>query len=868
MRHSASCLLLCILAVCTAAAQPSGRISINDGWRFHKGDYAAEDSLKLCYDSIRTWLLPVSHQVLPAGKHHAIPDGGSDVIPDGGPFASPDFDDSAWKILDLPHDWGIEGPFRLEYPGETGRLPWWGQAWYRKKVYIGREDAGKRIFLEIDGAMSFSSVWCNGCFAGGWPYGYTSYRVDITPYLVPGENTIAIRLDNPPESSRWYPGGGIYRNVWLTVSDPTGVAGWGTFVTTPHVSENTASVNLRITMRNDGHDMPAGTVATEIFALDGKGMPRSGVLASAKDSLDRIADGQTVIQTFSIERPRLWSPDEPALYAAVTTVRVCGRITESYTTRFGIRKAEFTNEGFFLNGKRLMLQGVCMHHDLGALGTAINISAMKRQLRILREMGVNAIRTAHNPPAPELLDMCDSLGFMVVDEFTDTWRLPKKPNGYGLLFDDWAEADLRAMIRRDRNHPSVIAWSIGNETGEQWDPGLYGTSGWLTTLAHEEDPSRPVTFGSNYWLAASNGFQHTVDVFGFNYKPMLYGNFCKENPFQPFMGSETASCISTRGFYVFPFIDEKSEGRSDFQVSSYDRYAPGWSTPPDDEFEGLDRNPTAAGEFVWTGFDYLGEPTPYNDDYTLTGNFSDPGKRAEAAAMLEKLGRLEIPSRSSYFGIVDLAGFPKDRFYLYQSRWRPDLPSAHILPHWTWPGREGEVTPVHVYTSGDSAELFINGKSQGLKEKGDFEYRLRWDDAIYEPGEIRVVAYRNGKVWAVDSVVTAGKAAAMVLTSDRRSIRADGKDLAFITVKIIDKDGHAVPDASGRIAFSIDGPGEIVATDNGDPTSLASFQNHQINAFHGLALVIVRSNGEAGKIRVIARSGGMRKSEIAIDSCM
>ena len=359
-------------------------------------------------------------------------------------------------------------------------------------------------------------------------------------------------------------------------------------------------------------------------------------------------------------------------------------------------------------------------------------------------MGANAIRTAHNPPAPVLLELCDSMGLLVLDEFTDTWRIPKKPNGYALLFDDWSEADLTAMIRRDRNHPSVIAWSIGNETGEQWHPQTYGVARQLTDLAHREDPSRPPTVGSNYWLAASNEFRHTVDLFGFNYKPMLYAAFCRDSPFQPFLGSETASCISTRGFYVFPLSDDKSQGRADFQVSSYDRSSPDWSTPPDTEFEGLDRNPTAAGEFVWTGFDYLGEPTPYNDDYTVLENFSDPEARARAAEELARLGRLRIPSRSSYFGIVDLAGFPKDRYYLYQARWRPELPMAHILPHWTWPGREGAVTPVHVYTSGDAAELFVNDRSQGVRRKGPFEYRLRWDSVRYEPGEVRVVTWRLG----------------------------------------------------------------------------------------------------------------------------
>ena len=850
MKRFAILPLLCMLSLSTAAAQPSGRISMNEGWRFHRGDAFPGDSARLCYDSLKAWILPTANHLLAPADRHSRPDG----EPDGGPFASPDFDDSQWRLLDLPHDWGIEGPFRQEYPGETGKLEWWGQAWYRKTLDIGKEDRGKRFSLEIDGAMSFSSVWCNGHLAGGWPYGYTSFPVDLTPYLSEGKNTIAIRIDNPPESSRWYPGGGIYRNVWLTRYGQVGIAENGTFISTPHVCADCAGVNLKITLRNNGNDTPDAVVTTEVC---GPGQDGREILASANDTVRGLAHGHVLVQTFTVEKPELWSPEHPAMYVAVTTVRCGDKVMERYSTPFGIRKAEFTNEGFFLNGKRTMLQGVCLHHDLGALGAAVNISAIGRQLRIMKEMGANAVRTAHNPPAPELLDLCDSMGLMVIDEFTDTWRVPKKPNGYALLFDEWAEADLTAMIRRDRNHPSVIAWSTGNETGEQWDPELYGTSRELTAIAHREDLSRPTTFGSNYWLAAYNGFRHTVDVFGFNYKPMLYHDFVLGSPFQPFLGLETASCISTRGFYVFPVSDDKSQGRSDFQVSSYDLYSPGWSTPPDTEFEGLDRNPSAAGEFVWTGFDYLGEPTPYNDDYTVLDNFSDPELKARASEELARLGRMEVPSRSSYFGIVDLAGFPKDRYYLYQSRWRPDLPMVHILPHWTWPGREGEVTPVHVYTSGDSAELFINGKSCGVRKKGEYDYRLRWDDVRYEPGTVKVVAYKDGRVWAEETVATAGKAMSVELLPECTEMTA-GKDvLAFVSARITDRHGNPVPGASHLVEFSVEGPARIAATDNGDPTSHASFQSHSVKAFNGLALVILESSGEPGTIKVKAKAKGL-----------
>jgi beta-galactosidase len=543
-----------------------------------------------------------------------------------------------------------------------------------------------------------------------------------------------------------------------------------------------------------------------------------------------------------------------------------GKITDTYETNLGIRTIKFdVQQGFLLNGKHVYLKGVCDHHDLGALGSAINVRALERQLEILKEMGVNAIRTSHNPPAPELLDLADRMGFVVMDEGFDMWVSGKRPNDYHRAFPDWHEMDWRAQIRRDRNHPSVVLWSIGNEIGEQRDAKGHKTAAELTAIAHQEDPTRPTTAAANYAAAGYNGFQKTVDVFGSNYRWMEYEKFRKENPLIPLVATETASAVSSRGEYFFPVSNDKSKGRQDFQVSSYDLYAPPWAWPPDTEFEADDRNPFVAGEFVWTGFDYIGEPTPYDRDSKTMLEFTDPADRARAENELKQFGVVRVPSRSSYFGIVDLCGFKKDRFYIYQARWRPDLPMAHILPHWNWPERVGQVTPVHVYASGDEAELFLNGRSLGRKKRGPFEYRLRWDDVVYEPGELHVVAYKNGKKWAEDSVKTTGSASQIQLQADHSTIKADGEDLSFITVKIADQNGLQVPRSKNRLKVEISGPGEIVAMDNGDATDLESFQSPNRKAYNGLALVIVRSKrGQKGTVHVRVASDKLSSASASI----
>lgn len=857
-RFAITSLLLLVVITMTSGQTLKGRerLSFNAGWLFKKDDPAGLEG-RLSYVSLKDWFNATGNEFVRNGSKHMRPAGnpGEDVA-----YTRREFDDQDWRQLNLPHDWGIEGPFKQEYPGETGKLPWFGVGWYRKHFVVNRSDNERNIYLQLDGAMAYATIWLNGKFVGGWPYGYASFVLDLTPYLEFGrDNVIAIRLDNPPDSSRWYPGGGIYRNVWLIKTSPIHIAQWGTYVTTSNVSRDSADVDLTATIINNTSSDTVVSVKTDVYALDRNGH-RSGLPVSLSPAAVALDPGGTGIASMRavLQRPRLWSLDSPNLYVAVTSVQQKG-ITDKYETVFGIRSLKFDAlKGFYLNGEHVYLKGVCDHHDLGALGSALNVRALERQLQILKEMGVNAIRTSHNPPAPELLDLADRMGFVVMDEAFDAWKRGKKKNDYHLLFDDWHEKDLRAQIRRDRNHPSIILWSIGNEIGEQGSPEGHAIAAALTKIVHQEDPTRPTTAAANNRNAGYNGFQKTVDVFGYNYQYADYAKFREANPLMPLFGNETASTVSSRGEYFFPVVSDKSKGRADFQVSSYDLYAPRWAVPPDTEFEAQDRNPYVGGEFVWTGFDYLGEPTPYGGDSTALLEFTDAAVQARMADELKDSGRIRVPSRSSYFGIVDLCGFKKDRFYIYQARWRPDLPMAHILPHWNWPERVGQITPVHVYTSGDEAELFLNGRSLGRKKKEQFQYRLRWDEVKYEPGELRVVTYKHGKHWADDVVKTTGVVSRLDLLADRTRIKADGLDLAFVTVRLADNAGLTVPRSKNRIRFRLTGPGEIVAVDNGDATSLESFQSKERNAYNGLALVIIRTvKGKPGLITLRAESDGI-----------
>lgn len=930
--------LACTAALAQTAATGAGnvhrqRISINENWRFFKYDSIANAD-ELIYDVrpevkdrkddkpadakpteaenveatrmvLKPWIMPAGNDFIKdSAKRFVRPEGnpGSDF-----PFVQNDFDDSSWERVNLPHDWAIKGPFfegqDAEVGGGMGRLPSHGVAWYRKKLEIPASDAGKSIFLDVGGAMSYAMVWLNGNLVGGWPFGYSSWRVDLTPYVVPGgENQLTIRLDNPNHSSRWYPGGGIYRNVWLTKTNPVHVGQWGTFVTTRDVSKSSATINLEVTIDNDSKDDAAVTVFTQIFALSAEGntfvVAPSGAeraeQTKTSSELDHsfhpqgsMPEGITTnkaVATFNplkisvatgksakvegsviLKNPRLWGPpptQPPNRYVAVTTLLQNDKPIDQYETRFGIRSLRFdANSGVYVNEELIKIKGVNQHHDLGALGAAFNTRAAERQLEILREMGCNAIRTAHNPPAPELLELTDRMGFLVMDEAFDVWERNKTPLDFHLIFSDWHEQDLRALVRRDRNSPSVIMWSIGNEVGEQYT-GEEGAAlaKRLSDIVKEEDSTRPITCAMN-WAKPDMPLPAVLDVISLNYQgegirqspefegtdrirtaPQYDANH-KKFPDKVILSSETASAFSSRGIYLFPVVEKNSDivrdGRGGDSmirhVTSYELHAVDFGSSAEKVFGSIARHPFVAGEFVWTGWDYLGEPTPYYE------------------------------SRSSYCGIIDLAGFKKDRFYLYQSHWRPELPMAHILPHWNWPERVGEVTPVHVFTSGDEAELFLNGKSLGRKKKSPYEYRLRWDEVKYEPGELKVVAYKDGKKWAANVIRTTGEPAKLEAAADRNEIRADGKDLAFVTVRVTDKAGLTVPRANNSIKFEIEGSGEIVATDNGDPTSLVPFSSHEREAFSGLALVIICSKpGKPGSMTVTAKSPGLEEARVVI----
>ena len=779
---------------------------------------------------------------------------------------NPLFDDTDWKKLDLPHDWAIDGPFRIELTGETGKLPFKGIGWYRKHFTMPATDAGKRIFLDFDGAMAYAEVWLNGHYLGTWPYGYSSFRMELTPHLKFGEkNVLAVKLNTEKWDSRWYSGAGIYRHVWMVKANPVHVGHWGTYITTPSVTNTSASVKMDVTLDNQGPLAVEATVKTTIYELEsgnriGKKVSSFG---NAVVKLDAGKSGATTVNAV-IPNPKRWDVISPNRYLAQATVTVNGRVVDTYNTPFGVRTLEFTpRNGFLLNGRRVAIQGTCNHHDLGALGAAINTSALRRQLTILKEMGCNALRTSHNPPAPELLELADQMGFLVWDEAFDTWKVGKKKNDYNKLYDEWHERDLKALVRRDRNHPSVFIWSIGNEVMNQRDVEM---TKHLADIVRAEDPTRPVSNGYNDPDGAREvGAVVGIDLMGVNY-------FFDQQPrwdvdpryaSKPTMGSETSSCVSSRGEYFFG----KDSLYQHWQITSYDLAKPDWGCTPDHQFRTNAKFPHLLGEFVWTGFDYLGEPTPYNSDETNLLNFrNDPAKRAELEAKLAELGKNRAPSRSSYFGIVDLAGFPKDRFYLYQAHWRPDYPMAHILPHWNWPERVGMVTPVHVYTSGDEAELFLNGKSLGRKYKvAGQDFRLVWDNVAYQPGELKVVTYKNGKEWASSTTKTTGAATKLGLSSDRSAIASDGADLAFITVSVQDRDGITVPRTHPLIKFEVEGAGEIVATDNGDATSFVPFSSHEKEAFNGLVLVVVKAKkGAKGTFKVKASSNGLAAGETVV----
>ena len=791
-------------------------------------------------------------------------------------FSTAGFDDSEWQSVTVPHDWAIYGPFSvendkqnlaitqdgqkeaMEHAGRTGGLPFVGTGWYRLDFEVPEFSQGKTATIVFDGAMSHARVWLNGQEVGYWPYGYNSFHFDITPYLKSGEtNTLAVRLENEHESSRWYPGAGLYRNVHLVVNEDAYVPTWGTQLTTPVVKKEYAKVHLVTELcMPEGKRMSDYRIVTELKDAAGK------TVAAAENKGSRY-DGNTFVQDFVIDNPALWSPETPSLYTAESKIYEGNELKDEYATRFGVRSIEIIPEkGFFLNGERTVFKGVCNHHDLGPLGGIANEAGIRRQIRILKDMGCNAIRTSHNMPAPELVEACDEMGMMLMAESFDGWRTPKVPNGYNKVFDEWAEKDLVNLLRHYRNNPSIVMWCIGNEVPDQWN-GETGPklSRFLQDICHREDPTRPVTQGMDAPDAVvNNNMAAVMDVPGFNYRPFKYLQNYKKLPQQISLGSETASTISSRGVYKFPVVRRAMQKYDDHQASSYDVEHCGWSDLPEDNFIWHEDYPWSIGEFVWTGFDYLGEPTPYYSDW---------------------------PSHSSLFGIIDLAGIPKDRYYLYRSHWNKEVETLHILPHWNWEGREGEVTPVFVYTNYPSAELFINGKSQGKRSKDlsinidnslcdtvgsttfkrQQRYRLMWMDTKYEPGTVKVVAYdKDGKAVAEKEMHTAGKPYAIRLEADRKEITADGKDLSFVTVSVVDKDGNLCPLADNEIKFKVKGKGYYRAGANGNPASLESFQRPQMKVFSGMMTAIVSSTEEAGKIVLEASSKGLKKAQLEIVS--
>ncbi len=760
-------------------------------------------------------------------------------------------DKLTWQQVSVPHDWAINGPFdkkwdlqtvAIEQDGETeateksgrsGALPWIGKGHYKTTITLP-EGYGHAELL-FDGAMSEPVVKVNGKEAGRWAYGYNAFRVDITPYAKAGRNTVEVDLQNVEESSRWYPGGGIYRPVKLIVTSKTRLNEWEGWFRTEKISSKKATLNM--SAKVDGYEN-AGNTKVRFTLTDANGN------TVYEETLPITpADGRATV-TGEVESPQLWSPETPYLYTLTTTVLDGGKQVDETSKRVGIRTVDVSaKHGFRLNGVSRKIKGVCLHHDLGPIGAAENKAALIRQIRIMKEMGCDAIRTSHNMPSTMQMEVCDSMGVMVMAESFDMWIYPKCKNGYARFFKEWSDRDITNLVLNHRNHPSIIMWSIGNEIPEQWSEEGREIARHLQDLCHKLDPTRPVTQGMDKAEdALKSGFAQVMDVPGFNYRVHKYDNNIKQLPQGFLLGSETASTVSSRGVYKFPVKVQYDAEYPDGQCSGYDTEYCSWSNLPDDDWAMQEDRKWTIGEFVWTGFDYLGEPTPYNEYW---------------------------PSRSSYFGICDLAGLPKDRYWLYRSHWRKDSPTLHLLPHWTWPGREGEVTPVYCYTSYPEAELFVNGKSQGRKKHDKSSrldrYRLRWNDVVYQPGNITVVAY-DAKGNAADTltVKTAGEPARIVLNADRQTISSKGRDLSFVTVSLVDKDGNPCPTADNEMAFDVKGAGSFRTVCNGDATSLVTFNSHQMPLFSGKLVVIVEGE-QPGTATLTVSSEGLPDATLPIE---
>jgi beta-galactosidase len=794
--------VLCCMALNNCKAQPSARENFDKHWRFYPGDS-------------------------PDAKNEQ-------------------FADSGWRELNLPHDWSIEGKFDEHSPATTGGGALTGGiGWYRKTFTMPASALNKKVFVDFDGVYLNSQVWINGHYLGIRPYGFSSFRYELTPYLKSGgkKNIIAVKVDNSKQpNSRWYSGSGIYRNVWLVVTDKIFIDHWGSFITTPDVDSKRAKVNLHLTIRNSTDKPSRILVSTRIYDEEGKEVGR-------QDSSLLCNTAQTEIsQTLRVMNPRLWSIDQPHLYKAVSQLINQGKVIGDYITSFGIRYFSFdVNKGFLLNGVHVKINGVCDHHDLGCLGSAINTRALERQLEILKAMGCNGIRTSHNPPAPELLTLCDKMGFIVMDEAFDMWKKEKNPYDYHLFWDEWHRRDLEDLILRDRNHPSVFIWSIGNEIPEQGDSTGISIGRELGGIIRALDTTRPITSALNWPYPGNNIYKSgALDLVGYNYDQNDYKDFPKRFPGKKFIGTETVSALETRGHYDnylpsdsirrWPERWDKplDKGNSDLTVSAYDDVSAPWGSTHEETWKEIKKYDFLSGQFIWTGFDYIGEPTPY-----------------------------PWPARSSYFGIIDLAGFPKDVYYMYQSEWT-DKPVLHIFPHWNW--KPGQVIDVWAYyNQADEVELFLNGKSMGIRKKGRDDLHVVWH-VPFAPGELKAVSRKNGKIILTKEIKTAGGPAKILLVADRKNIKADGSDLSFVTVKILDALGNPVPDADKEIQYVLTGAGFIAGLDNGSETSMESFKGNRHGTFNGLGLVVLQSNGGKGVLKLEARSPGLQTAVIAIQA--
>jgi beta-galactosidase len=755
----------------------------------------------------------------------------------------PVFDDSGWRTLNLPHDWSIEGEFSNEHPATPGggALPG-GIGWYRKKFVIPESARDKLVFIDFDGIYQNSEVWINGNYLGIRPNGYISFRYELTPFINFGsdENVIAVKVDNSQQpNSRWYSGSGIYRNVRLIITNKVFVDHWGTFVTTPEVSRQSARINLNTNIRNATKNDRQVTLNTTIYDAEGE-----KVAFYTSDGLITRQSVLEINQEITVVKPVLWSVENPHLYKAVSTVEWESTVYDEYETVFGIRYFNFDSKrGFFLNGKNIKIKGVCNHHDLGCLGSAINTRALERQLEILKDMGCNGIRTSHNPPAPELLDLCDRMGFIVMDEAFDMWKKKKNPYDYHLYWDEWHRRDLRDLVLRDRNHPSVFIWSIGNEILEQWDSTGIEMAKELTAIVKNIDPYRPVTSGCNDPNPWNNIIKSgALDLIGYNYHHEEFVNFPEKFPGQKFIASETNSALATRGHYDMPSDsiriwparwDKPVRGNPDYTCSAYDNCRTGWGSTHEATWKVVKKYKFLSGMYIWTGFDYLGEPTPYS-----------------------------WPARSSYFGIIDLAGFPKDVYYMYRSEWT-DNPVLHVFPHWNW--KEGDTIDIWVYTNCREVELFLNDKSLGFRKKMPDDLRLIWR-VPYTPGIVKATGLTKDNKTLIREVKTAGEPAKIIISADRNTISADGRDLAFVTVKIVDKEGTLVPHASNMVKFEINGEGFIAGVDNGYQASHEPFRADYRKAFNGMCLAVVQSNEKRGKITLTARSDGLEEATVVIET--